>query len=108
MEKKEDLISRQAAIAAIHCDITVIGAANAETVARTIGEFVDRIKALPSAQPQRMRGRWIEIQAPDSYGNALYECSICHSGETHTPVVEVPFCWHCGAQMEGQDGENMR
>lgn len=58
-------------------------------------------RLLSLAQPQRMRGRWIEIQAPDSDGNALYECSICHSGETHTPVVEVPFCWHCGAQMDG-------
>ena len=53
------------------------------------------------AQPHRKRGHWIEIQAPDRDGNALYECSICHSGETHTPVVEVPFCWHCGAKMDG-------
>lgn len=50
---------------------------------------------------KRMRGRWIEIQAPDSDGNALYECSICHSGEVHVPIVEVPFCWHCGARMDG-------
>jgi len=58
------------------------------------------------AQPHRKRGHWIYIQAPDRDGNALYECSICHSGETHTPVVEVPFCWHCGAKMDGgeQDG----
>ena len=48
----DDLISRQKAIDAIHCDITVIGKENAETVARTIGEFVDRIKALPTAQPE--------------------------------------------------------
>lgn len=51
----DDLVSRKAAIEAIHCDITVIGTANAETVARTIGEFVDRIKALPAAQPEIMR-----------------------------------------------------
>ena len=47
-----DLISRQAAIDAIHCDITVTGKQNAELVASTIGAFVDRIKALPSAQPE--------------------------------------------------------
>ena len=46
----DDLIRRQDAIDAIHCDITVIGRQNAELVAQTIGRFVDRIKALPSAQ----------------------------------------------------------
>ena len=51
-----DLIERQKAIDAIHCDITVTGKQNAELVASTIGAFVDRIKALPSAQPEQ---RWI-------------------------------------------------
>ena len=45
----DDLIRRQDAI---HCDITVIGRQNAELVAQTIGRFVDRIKALPSVQPE--------------------------------------------------------
>ena len=47
-----DTIYRQAAIDAIHCDITVTGRQNAELVAATIGTFADRIKALPSAQPE--------------------------------------------------------
>lgn len=50
-----DLIDRQAAIDAIHCDITVTGRQNAELVAATIGTFADRIKALPSAQPEIIR-----------------------------------------------------
>ena len=50
-----DLISRQAAIDAINCDITITGRQNAELVAATIGAFVDRIKALPSAQPEIIR-----------------------------------------------------
>lgn len=51
----DDMISRQAAIDAIHCDITITGRQNAELVAATIGAFADRIKALPSAQPERNR-----------------------------------------------------
>ena len=47
-----DCIERQAAIDAISCDITVTGRQNAEVVAETIGAFVDRIKALPSAQTE--------------------------------------------------------
>lgn len=46
-----DFISRQAALDAIHCDITVTGRQNAELVAATIGAFADRIKALPPAKP---------------------------------------------------------
>ena len=46
----DDLISKQAAIDAISCNITVTGRQNAELVAATIGTFADRIKALPSAQ----------------------------------------------------------
>jgi hypothetical protein len=45
-----DTISRQAAIDAIHCNIVVTGRENAELVAKTMGEFVDRIKALPTVQ----------------------------------------------------------
>ena len=47
-----DCISRQAAIDAIHCNITITGRQNAELVAATMGTFVDRIRALPSAQPE--------------------------------------------------------
>jgi len=47
-----DLIERQAALDAISCNITVTGRQNAELVAQTIGRFADRIKALPSIQPE--------------------------------------------------------
>lgn len=47
-----DYISREAAIDAICCDITVTGRQNAELVAATIRAFADRIKALPSVQPE--------------------------------------------------------
>lgn len=53
---KDDTISRQAALDAISCNITVTGRQNAELVATTIGTFADRIKALPSAQPEN----WME------------------------------------------------
>ena len=99
-----DCISRQAAIDAIHCKITVTGRQNAELVAATMSAFVDRIRALPSAQPERPKGEWIHIRDEED-GNALYECSVCHKGEVHVPIVEVSYCWNCGADMRGeQDG----
>ena len=51
VDSDTDTISRQQAIDAISCDITITGRRNAEIVSETIASFVDRIKALPPAQP---------------------------------------------------------
>ena len=53
---------------------------------------------LPSAQPERIRGRWIE--KPHVHGVAY--CSLCDY-ELHTN--DTNFCPNCGADMRGeQDG----
>lgn len=66
-------------------------------------DFVDACEAIydaPTVEPER-HGRWIHIRTePD--GNALYECSECHKGEVHVPIVEVHYCWNCGARMDGE------
>ena len=98
----DDLISKQAAIDAIHCNIVVTGRENAELVAKTMGEFVDRIKALPTIQPERKKGEWIEISSI----NHTYKCSEC--GRLLVNVTDgknnvskhYPYC-HCGAKMKG-------
>ena len=50
-----DLISRQAAIDALDGEITVTGRANAEAVRGYANLVCDRIKRLPSAQPEIIR-----------------------------------------------------
>lgn len=95
-----DLIDRQAAINAISCDITITGRQNAELVAATIGAFADRIKALPSAQPERKTGKWIdEGFYADGHGAHAFRCSECGGH-----IIEYdadPFCKWCGADMRG-------
>ena len=87
-----DLISRQAAIDALikwyGCEPTDIGA------------FENIIEKLPSAQPERIRGRWIE--KPHVHGVAY--CSLCDY-ELHTN--DTNFCPNCGAKMEvGENGND--
>ena len=71
------------------------------------GEIVERsidvgaIEALPSADVvQVVHAYWIQTSAKDEDGNAYYSCSNCGSGESHNPIVEVPYCWKCGAKMD--------
>jgi hypothetical protein len=47
-----ETIRRQAALGALNCNVTIFGRQNAETVAKLLAEFVDRIKAIPPAQPE--------------------------------------------------------
>ena len=58
------------------------------------------IFSLPGIE-KRKKGKWILVHEADETGNATYECSICHRGEIHVPIVEVGYCWHCGAKMDG-------
>lgn len=53
-----DSISRQAALDALNGEITVTGRANAEAVLEYANLITDRIKRLPSAQPEQ---RWISV-----------------------------------------------
>ena len=67
-----------------------------------IGDVLDDLEDFPAADvPERNVGKWILVREADETGNALYECSACHMSETHSPIVEVKYCWNCGAKMEG-------
>ena len=72
--------------------------------------LVNDLNALPSADPEREKGKWIEISwsEPDpnvcctSYAIQSAKCSIC--GKYHsTPYLYsldyFPYCPNCGAEM---------
>ena len=91
----DDLISRQAAIAFVDC-----GYLRPPTeLAWSDKDVVDMLKRVPSAQPQRMRGKWIDVTKTG--GAELWKCSEC--GELE--LEDSYFCPNCGADMRGeQDG----
>ena len=63
------------------------------------------IMALPSVQPQRMRGKWETIEGWD--GDVVYRCSKC--GEEYVLIDGTPkengyhFCPNCGSDMRGTE-----
>ena len=54
---------------------------------------VSRLSVLPSAQPERMRGRWIPIMHLDVLDG--YRCSTCKAWSR----FKYNFCRNCGADM---------
>ena len=90
----DDYISRQAALDAIDCDITITGRQNAELVAATIGTFADRIKALPAADVvQVVHARW------ENYSPITIKCSRCGHVIHDWRYSECKYCPNCGAKM---------
>ncbi|MDE7194456.1 MAG: hypothetical protein K2O14_10845 [Oscillospiraceae bacterium] len=55
------------------------------------------IRAVPAAdvRPER-HGEWL-------VSGECYECSECGGGSI---VNTNPYCWKCGAKMDGKDGES--
>lgn len=59
--------------------------------------FIDEIPAANVAPV--VHGRWIDRTGPDDDLNVTDTCSVCLHTDTHSPTVDVPYCWHCGARM---------
>ena len=94
-----DLISRQAAIKlAIELDYESRGILK-ESKCR---EIENRYNMLPSAQPERKKGKWMLVEYPNGYYHA--ECSEC--GEEFAEELywhkKAHFCPNCGAEMRGE------
>lgn len=86
----DDLISRNAALQAVGA-LTWAGA---------------RISNLPSAEPKRPKGKWVELGA----WGGIVVCSECKMlapeemrgclANRHLEQIRTSFCPHCGAEME--------
>ena len=50
-----------------------------------------------------VHGKWVDIQPPDADRNVQCWCSVCGAGELHAENQVVPYCWKCGAKMDGGD-----
>ena len=97
-----DCISRQAAIDALeqakeqYFDRRVI-----------IGKMQDVVSNLPSAQPERPKGKWIFTKTVFDRHGWTVECPSCHKKwKTYDEIrwkKENKFCPNCGADMRGEE-----
>ena len=99
---KNDLISKASAI-----DIVRFECGEWEGLVKTI---IKRFEQLPSAQPQRMRGKW--TYGEDEYGIDGYHCDKCgffvpwdYTHKFIDFIKDYRFCPNCEADMRGEQDE---
>ena len=102
-----DLISRQAAIEYLMTNMNWYDEDGYESDDDYKRECItELINGVPSAQPERIKGHWVEIAS----SNHTYKCSVCGrllvniTDGKNNVAKNYPYC-HCGADMRGeQDG----
>ena len=111
----KDTIDRQEAIAHLKKRLIETAINNVGVIARCDSIFGDTadnrigpwLNELPSAQPERKRGKWIEDD--DGWDGVIWRCSECDALFALTDGTpeenEYNFCPHCGADMREVDDE---
>ena len=103
----DDLIDRQAAIDAICKEGTRLERNGTVAMCEIKQWCIDLLKRLPSAQPERKKGKWIPQDYNKTNGivsTLVYyypKCSVCGHCDNYTN-----FCSNCGADMRGEQDEN--
>jgi len=63
---------------------------------------VSEIKDLPSARPERKKGKWVQ----DGIASNVFRCSECGCDAPVEPTGGCEFksnyCYYCGADMRGE------
>ena len=93
----DDLISRQEAIDALNDELTITGKTNAIVVQDYIRKVNVRLNDLPSAEPERKKGRWLSV-----FDEEESKCSVCGSEFYYPEERGYNFCPNCGADLKGE------
>lgn len=103
----DDLISRQAAIEVL---AEMQGRCTTKEALIQNSKIWQQIKDLPSAEPDRKKGKW--IYGEDEYGIDGYHCDKCgffvpwdYVHKFINYIEDYNFCPSCGADMRGSSNE---
>lgn len=71
-------------------------------------ETLEYVRDIAMRQPivdavEVVHGHWIYEEEPDENNNIQARCSVCFAGDLHATALidNVPYCWKCGAKMDG-------
>ena len=90
----DDLISRQAAIDAVRIDNLHEG---------IVAALQSVLRDLPSSQPERKKGRWINSYFRDVHFLRCSECGAYIEATFFANDYDIIFCPNCGARMDGDN-----
>lgn len=108
----DDLISRKAAIDALRYAqhrFTVADEAGGMGTVKWSEDViyfdaaVNVLSLLPATQPERKKGKWIEIE--NEWGGLEIICSECRAQAPRDAwgnAVQSDYCYRCGADMRGE------
>lgn len=68
---------------------------------RVIEENIERFPAADVAPV--IHAKWEFVAGPNEDNNLQFMCDNCGAGDVHAAGVTVPYCWRCGARMDGED-----
>ncbi len=97
-----DCVGRQAAITAIQkAYADTEGGTDKCAVWKNVGltNALHIMQDLPSAQPERKKGRWIRND------NGTYSCSVCQSWIPEEQHYYARYCLYCGTDMRSENNE---
>jgi hypothetical protein len=99
-----DAISRRAVLGMAYCAIKPTHD-NPSVVSVVNVEDIEQLPTLDVAPV--VHARWIYSGDMDSDGNSQGYCSRCGAGDKHRADLKnlVPYCWKCGARMDGEVDE---
>ena len=58
------------------------------------------VKTCPTVDPIK-HGHWIDTGRGDHYFSKQYRCSCCN----YVEYMRSPYCYHCGARMDGDKND---
>ena len=99
----KDLIDRQAAIRWVKTECNPYGKPTLDFESGK--KVIEYLEQLPSAQPERKKGRWIDAVLPNDSGGL--QVQVCDQCNTFFPLAYTGgghnFCPNCGADMRGEE-----
>lgn len=64
-----------------------------------------KVEKIPSAEPERKKGKWIHDGRDFPHGVDWIHCSVCGKKGINVPADLTSFCPNCGADMRGEEDE---